>query len=63
MGRTPSTTHRRDFCRALYLQPSDLKLGCAPNTDVLTSDLKLGCAPNKDVSPSDLKLGCASKNF
>ena len=26
MGRTPSTTHRRHFCRALYLQPSDKKL-------------------------------------
>jgi hypothetical protein len=22
MGRTSSTTHRRHFCRALYLQPS-----------------------------------------
>ena len=26
MGRTPSTTHRRHFCRASYLQPSDKKL-------------------------------------
>ena len=26
MGCTSSTTHRRHFCRALYLQPSDDKL-------------------------------------
>ena len=26
MGRTPSTTHRRHFCRALYLLPSNQKL-------------------------------------
>ena len=25
MSSTPSTAHRRDFCRALYLQPSDDK--------------------------------------
>ena len=29
MGRTPSTTHRWHFCRALYLQPSPEKLGRA----------------------------------
>ena len=27
MGRTLSTTHRWHFCRALYLQPSNQKLG------------------------------------
>ena len=27
MSSTSSTAHRRDFCRALYLQPSDKKLG------------------------------------
>ena len=31
MGRTSSTTHRRHFCRALHLQPSDKKLGCEAN--------------------------------
>ena len=31
MGRTPSTTHRWHFCRALHLTPSDKKLGgCDP---------------------------------
>ena len=29
MGRTSSTTHRRHFCRALYLLPFDNKLGSA----------------------------------
>ena len=29
MSSTPSTAHRRDFCRALHLQPSPEKLGCA----------------------------------
>ena len=28
MSSTSSTAHRRDFCRALYLQPSPEKLGC-----------------------------------
>ena len=32
MGRTPSTTHRWLFCRALYLQPSDDKSGCGANS-------------------------------
>ena len=27
MSSTSSTAHRRDFCRALYLQPSPEKLG------------------------------------
>ena len=29
MSSTSSTAHRRDFCRALYLQPSPEKLGRA----------------------------------
>ena len=29
MSSTLSTAHRRDFCRALYLQPSPEKLGRA----------------------------------
>ena len=29
MSSTSSTAHRRDFCRALYLQPSPEKLGSA----------------------------------
>jgi len=31
MSSTPSTAHRRDFCRALYLLPSDNKLACGAN--------------------------------
>ncbi len=43
MSSTSSTAHRRDFCRALYLQPSPEKLGRAGN---------ICCA-----RPSDRKLG------
>ena len=34
MGRTPSTTHRRHFCRASYLQPSDKKFRCKAKNGV-----------------------------
>ena len=37
MSSTLSTAHRRDFCRALYLQPSDKKFGRAAMKVLLIS--------------------------
>ena len=31
MSSTSCTAHRRDFCRALYLRPSDKKFGAVIN--------------------------------
>ena len=48
MGRTPSTTHRWLFCRALHLTPSDKKFGCGANIGrVCPSRKKLGRALGK----------------
>ena len=48
MGRTPSTTHRWLFCRALHLTPSDKKFGCGANIGrVCPSRKKLGLALGK----------------
>ena len=63
MSSTSSTAHRRDFCRALYLQPSPEKLGCA----ALNVYISLGTSEtitnysllitNCIFAPSDKKLG------
>ena len=41
MGRTPSTTHRWHFCRALYLQPSNQKLVFADKADICGTSQKV----------------------
>ena len=66
MSSTSSTAHRRDFCRALYLQPSDKKLGCATlyvyislgTSETITNYSLL--ITNCTFAPSDKKLGCGA---
>ena len=58
MSSTSSTAHRRDFCRALYLQPSPEKLGRAD------LNVHISLVPNETITnciltPSDKKLGRA----
>ena len=46
MSSTPSTAHRRDFCRALYLQPSDTKSPHANHPNFMS---------RPSLTPSDIK--------
>ena len=63
MSSTSSTAHRRDFCRALYLQPSPEKLGRAAlnvhiplvSSETITNYSLL--ITNCIFAPSDKKLG------
>ena len=49
MSSTPSTAHRRDFCRALYLQPSNQKLDFADTSDIYC---RLQAVPTMSSTPS-----------
>ena len=61
MGRTPSTTHRWLFCRALHLTPSDKKFGSAANIGCVCPFCQIiGCGANWDCVPSDKKLFLAT---
>ena len=59
MGRTPSTTHRWHFCRALHLTPSDKKLGSAARNVCVCFALKkrqLRCGDYGDFGDDGYKV-------
>ena len=49
MSSTSSTAHRRDFCRALYLQPSPEKLGRAGGEVYSVKSLRLFSREFKEI--------------
>ena len=49
MSSTPSTAHRRDFCRALHLQPSPEKLGRAGGKVYSVKSLQLFIKEFKEI--------------
>ena len=54
MSSTQSTAHRRDFCRALYLQPSNAKC-CCDKTNLTPSNNKfISCDKSSSTAANEL---------